>query len=212
MKVVAINGSPHERGGTYLCLETVCDVLRQKGIETETVHIGSDRFGGCRGCRACFRQKDGRCAIDDDPFNAMVPAIREADGLLLGSPVHFAGMSGVMKTFLDRLFYVSGANGNFFYQKVGAAVTSVRRSGGVFTVDGMNHYLEYAGMLIPSSNYWNVVHGNGGEEVLRDKEGMQTLTVLGENMAWLMHLKESGMGSNPPPERQNKTYMNFIRD
>lgn len=210
MKVIAINGSPHEKGGTYFCLKTVCDVLQRQDIQTEILHIGKERFSGCTGCGGCFAKKNGQCVIQDDPFNAMIPAIREADGLLLGSPVHFAGMSGVLKTFLDRLFYVSHANGNFFYQKVGAAVTAVRRSGGVFTADNMNHYFEFAGMLMPSSNYWNVIHGNGGDEVLQDKEGVQILTVLGENMAWLLRLKESGKDTNPPP-KQKKVYMSFIR-
>ncbi|MCL2610093.1 MAG: flavodoxin family protein [Defluviitaleaceae bacterium] len=210
MKVIALNGSPRAEGNTYQSLKTVCDVLEQQDIETEILHIGNKLFYGCKACGGCFANKDAQCVIKDDDFNSIVPAIYEADGLVIGSPVHFAGMGGVLKTFLDRLFYVSHANGNFFFQKVGAAITSVRRSGGVATVDSMNHYFQFAQMLLPTSNYWNVIHGGTVGEVLKDEEGMQILSVLGENMAWMLRLKETGKDFNPPANKP-KIYMNFIR-
>ncbi|MCL2840858.1 MAG: flavodoxin family protein [Defluviitaleaceae bacterium] len=211
MKIIALNGSPNLKGGTYLSLKTVCDVLQQEGIEAEILHIGNQVFQGCRGCGGCFSRKNAQCVLKDDGFNSIAPVIYKADGILLGSPVHFSGMGGILKTFLDRLFYVSHANGNLFFQKVGAAVATVRRSGGVATVDSMNHYLQFAGMLMPASNYWNVIHGNGDEEVLKDEEGMQVLTLLGENMAWMLRMREMGQTAKPPANR-DKVYMSFIRD
>ncbi|MCL2620806.1 MAG: flavodoxin family protein [Defluviitaleaceae bacterium] len=207
MKVIGINGSPNEKGGTFHSLTQVCNALEKDGVATEILHIGKHTFHGCKHCGQCFKNKDRKCVLDDD-FNTLATKIYEADGIIIGSPVHFAGMSGVLKTFLDRLFYVSTANGNLFYQKVGAAVTSVRRSGGVTTVDSMNHYLQYSGMMMAASNYWNVVHGNGGDQVLRDTEGMQIMSVLGEQMAWMLRIRKEGN----PPAPQKKVYMNFIRD
>jgi len=211
MKVIALNGSPNAKGGTYLSLKTVCDVLQQQGIETEIVQVGNGLFHGCKGCGACFEKQNAQCVISNDSFNSIAAGVYKADGLLLGSPVHFAGIGGVLKTFLDRLFFVSHANGNLFFQKAGAAVAAVRRSGGVSTVDTMNHYLQFAGMLMPASNYWNVIHGNGDDEVLKDEEGMQVLTILGESMAWMLRMRELGKTANPPANR-DKVYMSFIRD
>lgn len=208
MNVVGINGSPNEKGGTFHSLTQVCNALEKEGVSTEILHIGKDTFRGCTHCGGCFKNKNRQCVLEGDQFNDLAAKIYEAEGIIIGSPVHFAGMSGVLKTFLDRLFYVSTANGNLFYQKVGAAITSVRRSGGVTTVDSMNHYLQYSGMMMAASNYWNVVHGNGGDQVLRDEEGMQTMSVLGEQMAWMLRIGKEG---NPPPQ-QKKVYMNFIRD
>ncbi|MCL2236578.1 MAG: flavodoxin family protein [Defluviitaleaceae bacterium] len=207
MKIIAINGSPNEKGGTYHSLSQVCKALEENGVETEILHIGAHNFHGCKHCGGCFKAQNRACVLKDD-FNEFAAKIYDADGIILGSPVHFAGMSGMMKTFCDRLFYVSTANGNQFYQKVGAAITSVRRSGGVTTVDSLNHYLQYSGMMMAASNYWNVVHGNGGEQVLRDVEGMQTMHMLGEQMAWMLRISKEGN----PPAAPKKVYMNFIRD
>ncbi|MCL2855855.1 MAG: flavodoxin family protein [Defluviitaleaceae bacterium] len=210
MKVIAINGSPNRSGGTYHSLKAVCNALERNGATTEILHVGDQTFHGCKACGGCSKNKNRQCVLGDG-FNGLASKIFEADGIIIGSPVHFSGMSGVLKTFLDRLFYVSTANGNLFYQKVGAAIASVRRSGGVATVDGLNHYLQYSGMLMPASNYWNVVHGNGGDQVLRDEEGMQTMDLLGENMAWMLRLRQIGQNANPPAAPK-KVYMSFIRD
>lgn len=211
MKVVAINGSPHAEGNTYHCLKVVGEALQKQDISTEILHIGTKAISGCLGCGSCYANKNAKCVLNEDSLNELIPKIREADGLLLGSPVHFAGISGAMKSFLDRLFYVSGANGNFFYHKVGAAVVVVRRSGGVAAVDSLKHYLEYAEMLMPTSNYWNVVHGAIPGEAAKDAEGEQILSILGENMGWLMRLKEAGKDIQPPAIRK-KVKMSFIRD
>lgn len=116
-----------------------------------------------------------------------------------------------MKSFLDRAFYVAGANGGMMRHKVGAALVAVRRSGGVTTFDQLSHYINYSEMLIPTSNYWNVIHGAAPGEALQDKEGVQIMRVLGKNMAWLLKLVENGRGKVSEPERENKVFMNFIR-
>lgn len=210
MKVIAINGSPNAKGNTYHSLELVAAPLREQGIEVEIVHIGNKTIRGCLGCGSCRKKQNEQCVLNDG-VNEVVRKVKEADGLLLGTPVHFSGVGGTMKSFLDRLFYVSGSNGNLFRHKVGAAVVAVRRSGGVSTFDELNHYLHFAEMLIPTSNYWSVIHGREAGEVLRDEEGVQIMTVLGENMAWLMKLVESGKEKVAEPPKSEKRYMNFIR-
>ena len=133
-----------------------------------------------------------------------------ADGIILGSPVHYAAMAGTMKSFLDRAFYVTGVNDGMLRHKVGASVVAVRRSGGLPTFDQLNNFLMYAEMLIPTSNYWNVIHGRSPGEVTQDTEGVQIMRVLGKNMAWLLKLVEHGKGAVAPPEREEKTYLSFI--
>ena len=137
--------------------------------------------------------------------------MKEADGIILGSPVHFSSISATMKAFLDRAFYVAGNHGGLFRHKVGAAVVAVRRSGGLPAVDQLNHYLSYAEMIIPTSNYWNVIHGTAPGEALEDEEGVQIMRILGRNMAWLLKLVANGEGSVEEPRRERKVYTNFIR-
>ena len=137
--------------------------------------------------------------------------MKHADGILLGSPVHYAAMGGTMKSFLDRAFYVSGSNGNIMRHKVGAAVVAVRRSGGLPAFNQLNNFLSYSEMLMPTSNYWHVIHGTSPGEVKQDAEGVQIMQVLGKNMAWLMKLVENGKGKVVPPANEEKSYMHFIR-
>ncbi len=211
MKVVAFNGSPRAEGNTNRALAIVAEELEREGIATSVVQVGSRQVRGCVACGGCARNKDGRCVLPDDGVNAWIAEAREADGLLFGSPVHFSGMGATMKAFLDRAFYVASANGGLFRHKVGAAVVAVRRSGGVAAFDQLGHYLAYSEMLVPGSNYWNVIHGTAPGEADGDEEGVQILRVLGRNMAWLMKLVEAGRESLPPPEREKKRYTSFIR-
>jgi multimeric flavodoxin WrbA len=183
--------------------------LKAAGIEFEILHIGHLNIHGCIACGKCIVNSNGKCNMQKDVFNKLLPKITTADGLLIGSPVHYSGIAGTMKSFLDRLFYVSGANGNFFRHKVGAAVVAVRRSGGSSALDGLNHYLNYAEMIIATSNYWNIIHGLTPGEAVQDKEGEQIMRVLGKNMAWLMMMKEASRLT--PPEKEEKERMNFIR-
>ena len=210
MKVVAFNGSPHEKGNTWHTLKLVLDELEKEGIETELIHVGGKPVRGCNGCGLCSRNKDEKCVLPGDDVNEWIQKIKCADGILIGSPVHYAGIAADMKAFLDRAFYVQGCNGRLFRHKVGAAVVAVRRSGGVTTFDQLNNYLNCSEMLLPTSNYWNVIHGARPGEVLQDVEGVQVMSLLGKNMAWLLKLVEHGKDTVKEPEREDKIFMNFI--
>ncbi len=213
MKVVAINGSPKNNGNTAHLIDTIAQELAKEGIKTEVLHIGNKTIRGCFGCGACAKNHDERCVAKDDEYvNECIQKMKEADGILIGSPVHFAGIAGTMKSFLDRAFYVSSANGNLFRHKVGASIVAVRRSGGVTTFDQLNHYLTYAEMMIPTTNYWNVVHGALPGEVKEDLEGQQIARLLGKNMAWSLKLNQLAKEQNLiAPEREAKVRTNFVR-
>ena len=211
MKVIAINGSPNKEGNTFHALTMVCNELKAGGIEFEILHIGHKMIHGCIGCGGCARNRDEKCTINTDDLNLWIPQIKEADGIILGSPVYYSGIAGTMKSFLDRLFFVSGVNGNFFRHKVAAAIVAVRRTGGSATLDSLYHFLTYSEMIIATSNYWNVIHGAGAGEVDKDGEGKQIMRVLGKNMAWLLKMKESASGTIEPPKKEKKEFTNFIR-
>lgn len=210
MKVVAINGSPKKEGNTYYAINIVADELKKEDIEVEIINVGNKSVRGCAVCGKCIENRDGKCIIDDG-INEWIEKLKEADGIILGSPVYFSSVSGNLKGFLDRAFFVSSANGGMFRHKVGAAVVAVRRSGGIPTFQELNNYLTYSEMLIPASNYWNVIHGRVPGEVLKDEEGMQVMRVLGKNMAWLLKLVENGKGTIEPPKQESKVTTSFIR-
>jgi multimeric flavodoxin WrbA len=211
MKVVAFNGSPQKEGNTYHALSVVGEQLKQAGIEFEIIHVGNKIIRGCTACMGCVRNKNEKCVIANDEVNACIQKMKEADGILLGSPVHFSGIAGTMKSFLDRVFEVASVNGFMFRQKVGAAVVAVRRSGGVFTFDALNHYLLYSEMIMPTSNYWNVTHGRIPGEASQDGEGNQIMRVLGKNMGWLLQVLAAGKDSVEPVAMEEKEVTNFIR-
>ncbi|MCL2789080.1 MAG: flavodoxin family protein [Desulfobulbus sp.] len=211
MKLVAFNGSPNATGNTWHALKMVTDELEKEGIATEIVHVGNKAVRGCLACGQCFKMRNERCIQTDDPVNECIQLMKAADGILLGSPVHFAAVAGTMQSFLDRVFYVTGCNGSMLRHKVGAAVIAVRRSGGLPAFNQLNNFLCYAEMLIPGSNYWNVIHGMLPGEVTKDEEGIQIMRTLGKNMAWLMRMVEHGKGTIIPPARESKVRMNFIR-
>lgn len=206
MKVVAFNGSPKEKGNTYYAIRTVADEIEKEGIEVEIVHVGNKAIRGCLACNACAKN-NGKCIIDDE-VNGWVEKMISADGIILGSPVYFSGINGTMKSFLDRAFYVAGRKLRY---KVGACVVAVRRSGGVAAFNQLNNYINYAQMLMPSSNYWNVIHGRAIGEASQDGEGNQIMRVLGKNIAYLLKLRESGKDIVKEPEMEDKIYTNFIR-
>lgn len=211
MKVVAINGSPHKEGNTWHALKLVTKVLEQESIETEIINIGNKEIRGCIACNRCLVKRNEQCVLPGDEVNNCIQKMKEADGILLGSPVHYSAMSATMKSFLDRAFYVAGSNNGLFRHKVGASVVAVRRSGGVATFDQLNNFLIYSEMVIPASNYWNVIHGTSPGEALKDEEGVQIMQVLGKNMAWLLKVIEHSKGIIPAPEKEKKVYTNFIR-
>ena len=180
MKVLLINGSPHEFGCTYTALSEVAKTLEAEGLEAEIVHIGKAPIMGCVACNGC--RTLGKCAFDD-VVNEVAPKLEEADGVVIGSPVYFANANGSLISFLDRLFY---SNSSDKRMKVGASVVSARRGGCSATFDELNKYFTIRGMPVASSQYWNSVHGNKPEETVQDLEGMQTMRVLARNMAFLI--------------------------
>jgi multimeric flavodoxin WrbA len=211
MKVIAINGSPHKEGNTFHALNMVGMELKEAGIEFEIIHIGHKEIHGCMACNNCFKNRDEKCSIKKDDLNDWIQKMKEADGILIGSPVYYAGIPGTMKCFLDRVFYVAGSNGNLFRHKVGAAVVAVRRSGGTATFDSLNHYLLYSEMILATSSYWNVIHGTSPGEVENDAEGVQIMHTLGKNMAWLLKMKEATNLTIEEPKKDRKVMTNFIR-
>lgn len=211
MKVVAFNGSPKAEGNTYQAIMMVGEELKKEGIELEVVHVGNKMIRACLSCGGCIKSMNEKCSIPGDEVNEWLQKMKEADGIIISSPVHYAAIGGTMKSFLDRAFFVAGVNNSMLRHKVGAAVVADRRSGGVSTFTQLNNFLNYSEMLMPTSNYWNVIFGRAPGEVEQDEEGKQIMRVLGKNMAWLMKLKEYGKEGVPAPEREKKTYMSFVR-
>lgn len=205
MKALLINGSPRRAGCTYTALREVERTLNECGVETELYQIGAKPVAGCIACGSCART--GRCFVDDG-VNGLNARMAEFDAIVVGSPVYYAGPSGQLTAFLDRLFY-SGGN---FAGKLGACVVSCRRGGASAAFDRLNKYFTINSMPVVSSQYWNQVHGNTPEEVLQDEEGLQTMRTLARNMAWLLKCIEAGREkgvSLPDPEPHIRT--NFIR-
>lgn len=186
MKVIAINGSPRQGGNTSILLERVLAELEKEGIETETLQLGGQLIQGCTACMKCLKAKNRRCANDDDKMNEYLEKMIAADGILLGSPTYFADVSTEIKALIDRAGYVSRVNGGLLRRKVGAAVVAMRRAGSVHAFDTMNHLFTISEMIIPSSSYWNIGVGLKPGDVKDDQEGMETMRILGENMAWLL--------------------------
>ena len=211
MKVVAFNGSPKKNGNTYHSLQMVGEELIKNGIDFEIIHVGNKSIRGCLACGRCAVNKDEKCSIATDQVNEWIQIMKEADGILLGSPVHFSGMGGTMKSFLDRAAYVASVNDFMFRHKVGASVVSVRRSGGSATFDSLNHYINYSQMFMPASNYWNIIHGTTPGEVKVDEEGKQIMSVLGKNMAYLMKALDAAKDTVKVHEYEGKIFTNFIR-
>ena len=186
MKVVAFNGSPRRRGNTAYLIGQVLQELESAGVHTELVQLGGRTIRGCRACGQCVKHRNGRCANDKDIVNLCIEKMREADGVILGSPTYFADLTPELKALIDRAGYVSRANSDFLKRKVGAAVVAVRRCGGIHVFDSINHFFTINQMIIPGSSYWNVGIGRGEGDAAKDKEGVQTMRTLGRNMAWLL--------------------------
>ena len=207
MKVLMVNGSPHEEGCTYTALEEVAKALEKAGVETEIMWLGVDAIAGCIGCGACA--KTGKGCFRGDVVNEFVEKAKEADGFIFGTPVHYAAASGALTSFMDRAFYSGGAN---MAGKPAATVVSCRRGGASATFDQINKYYTINNMPVVSSQYWNQVHGSNAEEVVKDEEGMQTMRTLGNNMAWLLKCIEAGKEKGITfPEREPVIRTNYIR-
>lgn len=211
MKVLLVNGSPHEKGCTYTALSEVGKTLNEEGIETEIFWIGNKPIGGCIACGGC--KKFGKC-IFDDTVNEFVEKAKFADGFVFGSPVHYAAAAGSITSFMDRSFYSASTSGKseIFRYKPAAAVISARRAGTTATYDQLNKYFGISEMPIISSRYWNMVHGSKPEDVLKDEEGMQAMRILARNMAYYLKCIEAGKKSGIElPKREDIIFTNFIR-
>lgn len=205
MKVLLVNGSPHEKGCTYTALKETANALEKNGVKTEIFWIGRAAIGGCWGCAAC--RKLGKC-VQEDVVNEFAARAAEADGFVFGSPVHYASAGGAITSFMDRVFYSGGKN---LAYKPAAAVVSCRRGGATATFDLLNKYFTINNMPVVSSNYWNQIHGNVAVEAEQDGEGLQTMRILGYNMAWLLKCIELGKQAGLAPETEEKIRTNFIR-
>lgn len=206
MKVILVNGSPHEKGCTYTALNEVAESLNKNGIETEMFWLGNKPVAGCIGCGSCLKH----CPVfRQDKVNEFLAKVPEADGFIFGTPVHFAASSGMLSSFMDRVFY---GRRNLFSNKPASAVASCRRGGATATLDEVNKYFGISNMPVVSSQYWNMVHGTNPEEVLKDEEGMQTMRTLGNNMAWLLKSIEAGKKAGIElPKNEPVVATNFIR-
>jgi len=208
MKVIAINGSPHKEGNTYTALKLMAEELNKEGIEVEIIHVGNESIHGCIGCGYCGSSENNHCVFKDDLVNETAEKMRNADGFILGSPTYYAGISGTMKSFLDRVFYTSS---EYFKYKVGTAITVVRRTGGIDVLHQLNNFLNLSETVTPPSQYWTVVYGARKGEVLQDGEGIQTIRKNARAMAWLLKIIDSSKGNIPLPRVEERIITNFIR-
>lgn len=208
MKVLLVNGSPHKEGCTFTALSKVALELNKEGIETEIFHIGTDPVRGCIGCAKCRENSSGRCVFDDDITNRLLERAEGCDGFVFGSPVYYASPNGALLAVLDRAFYA----GKSFAYKPGAVIASARRAGTTATIEVLSKYLTICNMPVVSSQYWPMVHGSNKEQVVQDLEGMQTMGVIGKNMAWLLKSIKAGEESGVTmPELEKREWTNFIR-
>ncbi len=185
MKVLAINGSARKDGNTAILINRVLAELEREGFGAEMIQLAGHEVTGCKACGVCAQKRDCRC-IKNDIINECIAKMLDADGIILGSPTYFADVTAEMKALIDRVGYVSRANGDILRRKVGAAVVAVRRGGSIHAFDTMNHFFQISGMIIPGSIYWNIGLGREIGEVQNDEEGMETMKELGGNMAWLL--------------------------
>lgn len=204
MKVLLVNGSPHREGNTFIALSEVAETLRMLGDEAEMVWIGNRPVRGCIACGSCA--KTGKCAFDDDVMPEILAKAAEADGIVVGSPVYYAGPNGALCAVLDRMFY---SGGRFLQRKPAAAVVVCRRGGASAAFDRLNKYFTMSNMPVVPSQYWNSVHGHKPGEAAQDAEGLQTMRTLARNMHWMLHGLDAGRADSVNPEPRERT--NFIR-
>jgi len=204
MKVILINGSPNANGCTFTALSEVSKTLNENGVDTEIIHAGDKNIRGCIGCRKC--KENSKC-IFNDLVNDVAQKFIECDGFVIGSPVYYSSANGSVVSLMDRLFFSVHCDKTM---KVGAAVVSARRTGCSSTFDVLNKYFSISGMPIAASQYWNEVHGNTPDDVRKDEEGMQTMRVLGRNMAFLIKSIALGKEKFGLPEKEERIFTNFI--
>lgn len=202
-KVILLNGSPHANGCTATALGEMIKVFQEEGIETELIHVGNKSIRGCISCNRC--SETGKCVFDD-LVNEVAPKFAEADGLVVGSPVYYAGPNGTILSFMDRLFYSTSFSKQM---KVGAAVVSCRRGGNTATYDVLNKYFTISSMPVASSTYWNQVHGFTAEDTKKDLEGLQTMRNLARNMAFMIKAFADAKQKYGYPEMEKSYFTSF---
>ncbi|MBD5465584.1 MAG: flavodoxin family protein [Lachnospiraceae bacterium] len=205
MKVLLVNGSPHEKGNTYIALHEMEKVFEREGVETEILQVGNKAVRGCIACGSCMEK--GKCVFDDI-VNEAAPKFEVCDGLVIGSPVYYASANATLIAFLDRLFYSTHFDKTM---KVGASVVAARRGGLSATFDELNKYFTITGMPVASSQYWNSIHGRTIGEAAEDQEGLQTMRTLAGNMTFLMKSIALGKEQYGLPEKEAPLRTNFIR-
>jgi len=186
MKVVAFNGSARKDGNTAILIRKVFGALEAEGIETELFQLAGKKIRGCTACGKCYENKNKKCVVDNDVLNECLEKMVEADGIILGSPTYFADVTTETKALIDRAGFVARANSDMLRRKVGAAVVAVRRAGAIHVFDTINHFFLISQMIVPGSFYWNLGIGRKPGEVEQDSEGLETMELLGQNMAWLL--------------------------
>jgi len=186
MKVIAFNGSARKDGNTAILINQVFIELEKQDIETEMIQFSGQKIRGCIACYKCFDNKDQRCSVKDDVVNDCIEKMLQADGIILASPTYFADVSSELKALIDRAGLVAKANSDMFKRKVGAAIVAVRRGGAIHAFDSINHFFLISQMIIPGSSYWNMGFGLEKGDAKKDEEGLQTMSALGRNMAWLL--------------------------
>lgn len=202
--VLLINGSPHEAGCTRTALEEVAGALERHGLATRFFNLGTGPVHGCTACGACTELK--RCALEGDACNELLDLMQQADAVVIGSPVYYAGPNGALCALLDRVFFASQGS---LAHKPAAAVVNCRRGGASAAFDRLNKYFTINRMPVVSSQYWNSTHGFTPDQVRQDAEGLQTMRTLGDNLAWLLLSLEKAGLEPPLPEPWTPTH--FIR-
>ena len=210
MNVILINGSPRKKGNTSLALEWMAEELQQEGILTETIQIGVRRVRGCIACEHCSTSQDALCAFNDDGIRDLIVKFRQADGIVIGSPVYFGGMAGTLKSAMDRMFYAGRRNGGY-RNKIGAAVVSARRNAAQETFNQIITYYHLSEMVVAPSHTWVTAYGRVKGEIQYDVEGQYVIRHHANAMAWLLKMKEDTKGRVTLPRAEERTIMNFIR-
>ena len=205
MKILMINGSPRTNGNTFVALSEMKKIFEEEGIEVELIQVGNKPIRGCIACATC--RKNGKCVFEDE-VNVVAEKFKEADGLIVGSPVYYASPNATLIAFLDRLFYSTPFDKTM---KVGASVAVARRGGTTATFDVLNKYFTISGMPIASGQYWNGVHGASAGEALNDGEGLQQMRTLARNFSFLLKSIKLGKEKFGLPEKESKVVTNFIR-
>ena len=203
-KVILLNGSPHANGCTATALQEMIRVFENESIDTELIQVGNKNIRGCIACGSCA--KNGRCVFSDDPVNETAEKFKEADGLVIGSPVYYGSPNGNILSFMDRLFYSTSFSK---HMKVGAAVVSCRRGGNTASFDVLNKYFTISGMPVASSTYWNQVHGFTAGDVRKDLEGLQTMRNLARNMAFMIRAFADAREEYGLPEMERGAFTSF---